>query len=87
MRETNTRTDVKVRIGGYTRPGGRELAGRKIIRCPHCREMFMDVDRNTKVELFSIPERKRKPPNCEKIKHCSVCGGKVGYNLMLPTGT
>ena len=63
------------------RPGGRELAGRKIIRCPHCREMLMDVDRDTKVELYSIPKGKRKPAICKELKQCSACGGKVGYNL------
>ena len=64
-----------------TRPGGSELAGRKIIKCPHCREVFMDLDKTEKVELFCIPAGKRKPVNCEKIKPCKFCGGRVGYNM------
>jgi len=85
MSKPTTKTSTERRM----RPGGRELAGRKIIRCPHCREMLMDVDRNTRVEIFGNPERRRKPVKYERIKLCSHCGGKVGYNLILPlpTGT
>ena len=82
MRETTVKTTAKK----CRRPGGRELAGRKIIRCPHCREMLMDVDRYTRVEIFGAPERRHKPVKCEKIKTCAHCGGKVGYNLIPPTG-
>ena len=59
-----------------------ELVGRKLIKCPHCRELLMDLDRNDKVELFRIPARKRKPANCEKAGQCESCGGTVGYNLI-----
>ena len=83
----NAKVTAKTGAERGTRPGGPELAGRKIIRCPHCREMLMDVDRNTKVELFSIPARKRKPVNCENTKVCTNCGGKVGYNLKESTET
>jgi hypothetical protein len=66
------------------RPGGRELAGRKIIRCPHCREMLMDLDKNEKVELFKITVRKskNKPVRYKETKQCAACSNKVGYNLI-----
>ena len=82
MRENTVITTTRK----FGRPGGRELAGRKIIRCPHCREMLMDVDRYTKVEIFGAPERSHRPVRYEKIKSCPQCGKKVGYNLILPTG-
>jgi len=85
MREITATTGAIISADRHIHPVGPELAGRKIIKCPHCREMLMDVDRNTKVQLFRIPEDKRKPINCEKIKLCSICGGKVGYNLIPPT--
>jgi len=59
-----------------------ELKGRKLIRCPHCRVLFMDIDKNDKVELFRIPVHKRKSVKCDKIKPCDFCGGTVGYNLI-----
>ena len=37
-----------------------ELMGRKLIKCPHCGELLMDLDRNDKVDLFCIPARKRE---------------------------
>ena len=36
-----------------------ELKGRKLIKCPHCGELLMDLDRNDKVDLFCISARKR----------------------------
>ena len=91
MRETisntNRTTAQPKTMERKPRPGGRELAGRKIIRCPHCREMLMDIDKNEKVELFSKPDAKQKPVKYKKIKQCDVCGQKVGYNLIRPAGT
>ena len=61
----------------------REFAGRKLIKCPHCRELLMDLDKSDKVELFSIPTRKaRNPADYQEIRQCAACGGKVGYNLI-----
>ena len=59
-----------------------ELKGRKLIKCPHCRELLMDLDKDDKVDLFCIPARKRKPVCWERTKQCEICGGKVGYNLI-----
>ena len=70
---------INANMRGKTRAG---LAGRKLIKCPHCRELLMDLDRNYKVELFSIPARKRNSGKYKEIKQCLVCGGKVGYNLI-----
>ena len=60
----------------------RALAGRKLIKCPHCKELLMDVDRNEKVELYSLPSRKKI--RYEKFKQCTACKGRVGYNLIPP---
>ena len=58
-----------------------KLAGRKLIKCPHCRELLMDLGKNEKAELFRLPTR--KPIRWEEIKQCAACGGKVGYNLII----
>ena len=60
-----------------------ELAGRKLIKCPTCRELLMDLDRNDKVELFKVSTR--KPVRWKEIKMCVVCNSKIGFNLI--TGT
>ena len=57
---------------------GAELKGRKLIKCPHCRELLMDIGRNDRVELFKLPAR--KPVRWQKVKQCAVCNSKIGYN-------
>jgi len=63
----------------------RGLVGRKLIRCPRCAELLMDVDRNEKVELYRLPTRKRV--NYEETKQCAACGSMIGYNLMKSSET
>ena len=71
--------------GKPERPGGRGLAGRKIIRCPHCRDILMDIDKNDKVELFSLPARApRNTVRYQEVKQCHSCRRKTGYNLISP---
>ena len=67
----------------HSRPHG--LEGRKLIKCPHCGELLMDVDREVKVELYSLPARKHI--RYEKSRQCDACGGKAGYNLKPAMGT
>jgi hypothetical protein len=81
MRKTMTGTSMVKQ----TNQRRRELAGRKLIKCPFCTELLMDVDRHTKVELFRLPIRKHKLISYEKLKHCDHCKGKVGYNLIITT--
>ena len=64
-----------------------ELKGRKLIKCPHCGELLMDLDRNDKVDLFCISARKRTTVRWERVTQCGVCNGKVGYNLIKPTAS
>ena len=62
------------------RPTSRkELVGRKIIRCPNCRNILIDVDRNTLVRIFQTPKNKRKPntPGLE-FRKCFICKSEVG---------
>ncbi len=56
-----------------------ELKGRKLIKCPCCRELLMDLDRNEKVELFILPTRKWR--HYEEVKVCDACKRKIGYTL------
>ncbi len=58
------------------------LKGRKLIKCPHCRDLLMDVDRNEKVELFILPTRKRI--SYREVKVCATCNRTLGYNLIAP---
>ena len=60
-----------------------ELKGRKLIKCPVCRELLMDLDKNDKVELFKLPTR--KPVRWEEIKMCAVCNSKIGFVLIKGT--
>ena len=63
----------------YRRTGRPELAGRKIIKCPYCREKLTDVERDTRVQLFCLPKGKRKKPiPGEFFKTCEFCRGEVG---------
>ena len=57
-----------------------ELKGRKLIKCPVCRELLMDLDKTEKVELFRVPTR--KPHKWKEIKVCAVCKSKIGFNLI-----
>ena len=57
-----------------------ELKGRKLIKCPHCRELLMDLGRNDRVELFKLTAR--KPVRWQKVKQCAACNSKIGYNLI-----
>ena len=45
----------------YRRIGRPELAGRKVIKCPYCKEKLTDVDKHTLVEIYRLS--KRKPVN------------------------
>ena len=56
------------------------LHGRKVIRCPYCTEVFTDVDRNTKVELFRYPARKHI--QCQTYPVCQNCGNEVGMIIV-----
>jgi len=57
-----------------------ELKGRKLIKCPICRELLMDLDRYEKVELFKLPTR--KPHKWQKEKVCAICKNKIGFTLI-----
>ena len=59
-----------------------ELKGRKLIKCPICRELLMDLDKTEKVELFKLPTR--KPHKWQEEKVCAICKSKIGFNL-IPT--
>jgi uncharacterized protein with PIN domain len=59
------------------------LRGRKLIKCPHCRELLMDLDRSEKVEVFRLPAR--RPVSYQEVKICPACQCKIGYTLIKPT--
>ena len=68
----------------YRRAGSPELFGRKIIKCPYCREIIMDVDRTTMVEIFRLPKSGKKKIKCQEYKKCDICKNEFGYNIKDP---
>ena len=67
----------------YRREGKSELAGRKLLKCPHCTEYLTDVDRNSRVRLYRKPKNKPiKAVPGQYIKKCSVCKNEVGIVMI-----
>jgi len=65
----------------YRRIGQAELVGRKIIKCPYCRESLTDVERNTTVQIYRRKcekGKKLKPIPGQIFKMCSACRSEVG---------
>jgi len=63
----------------YRRAGRPELAGRKIIRCPYCAEVLIDVDRDKIVQTYRMPKDKRiKPIQGLEFRKCDFCKNEVG---------
>jgi len=61
------------------RVGKQELAGRKLIKCPFCREYLTSIDRNAKVRLYRKPENvnQKEIPGLIALK-CPPCKNDVG---------
>ena len=53
-----------------------ETAGRKIIKCPHCRRAFTTVDADEKVELRMQPGKAKV--ECDQSMPCMTCRRVVG---------
>jgi len=65
----------------YRRTGRAELESRKIIKCPHCREAFTDVDRHTSVQIFRRKNGKSKTHTRHPgqiFKMCNACKNEIG---------
>jgi len=63
----------------YRRAGRPELAGRKIIKCPYCRELLTHVERETAVRIYALQKGKQKNPIPGLfIKRCDACKKDVG---------
>ena len=64
----------------YRRTGRAELVVRKIIKCPYCREKYMDVERDACVQVYRIPKGKSmmSVPGL-RIDRCEICKNEVGY--------
>ena len=63
----------------YRRVGKQELAGRKLIKCPFCREYLTSIDRNAKVRLYKKAPNKRQQdiPGLIALK-CHYCKEDIG---------
>jgi len=61
------------------RVGKAELAGRKLIKCPHCVEYLTSIDRNAKVRLYQKPKNRSQKdiPGLFNLK-CPSCKNDVG---------
>jgi len=63
----------------YRSIGNRNSYGhinRKTIKCPYCSKVLTEVDRDTKVELFRHPLRKKI--RCQAYPICPSCKIEVG---------
>ena len=69
-------------IVAYRRVGHPELAGRKLIKCPYCRELLTHVDRHTSVRIYSLSKdiHKKQIPGLF-IKRCDICKNEVGVMM------
>lgn len=65
----------------YRRERWHERAVRelRVIKCPHCLSPLTDVGKDTKVELFRYPARKKI--RCQAYPLCLVCKNEVGMIL------
>jgi uncharacterized protein with PIN domain len=52
---------------------------RRVIYCPYCNKPLTDVEKNTKVELYRYPARKKI--QCHAYPLCPVCKNEVGMIL------
>jgi len=65
----------------YRRIGQAELVGRKIIKCPYCRESLTDVERHTTVQIYRRAcgvGKKPRPIPGQMFKMCGTCKSEVG---------
>lgn len=63
----------------YRRTGEPELAGRKLIKCPYCRELLTSVERDTAVQMYKLSKgKKKKAVPCITIMRCAACKEDVG---------
>ena len=65
------------------RAGRQELAGRKLIKCPYCRELLIHIDRHTLVKIYSLPKGKKKEIPGLIIRRCDYCKEEVGMLMVI----
>ena len=66
----------------YRRIGQADLAGRKLIKCPYCREALTDVERNTTVHIYRRKSKNVKPIPGQMFKMCEACKAEVGIIMI-----
>ena len=61
----------------------KDLAGRKLIKCPRCAEVLLDIDRDSLVQIFRVSKKKRKEyvPKVHYRK-CYFCKEEVGVKIV-----
>jgi len=65
----------------YRRMGQVDLAWRKMIKCPYCRDSLTDVERNTTVRIYrkkSGASKAARPIPGQIFKMCGACKTEVG---------
>ena len=56
-------------------------AGRKLIRCPSCREVLLDIHKDTRVQLYRVNRGKAFIPKVHYRK-CYFCKDEVGIKII-----
>jgi hypothetical protein len=63
----------------YRRNGSPDTVGRKLIKCPYCREFLTDVAYDTPVQMYKLSQGKqRRDIPGLFIKRCNACKKETG---------
>lgn len=63
----------------YRRAGRQDLRDIRVINCPYCNKPLTEVSKDTKVELYRYPARKKI--RCQAYPVCQTCKNEVGIIL------
>ena len=60
------------------------LAGRKLIKCPYCGGLFIDVDKDARVRTYPLPMGSQKKRIYGiRTEQCKLCKNEVGISIVV----
>ena len=63
-------------------PYRRELAGRKLIKCPHCTELLIHIDRGSLVQIYQVSKKKKTYVPKVQYRMCYFCNEEIGVKIV-----
>jgi len=63
-------------------PYRRELAGRKLIKCPKCTELLIHIDKDTLVQIYAVSKKKKSYVPKVQYRVCYFCNEEVGVKIV-----